>query len=165
MIEDRYYNYKIENNHFPIFSSVVHLLAPPSTIIFPCNKKKMEDMGRNGVAAVLPPPSHQRNPATVFALRQGIWNILSKWNALQMAVENKWGGTDSLDKSHQLASGIESWFSKSKGTIFIFKMKQYHVHAHKCCVITVNLFLEEMCTSHLICNRFSLQLHGVCYSS
>lgn len=79
----------------------------------------MEGMGRNGVAAaVLPPPAHQQNPAPVIALRRGIWNILSRWNALQMAVENKWGGTDSLDKSHQLASDIESWFSKSKGRIF-----------------------------------------------
>ena len=54
----------------------------------------------------------------------GIEAILSKWEGLQMAVENRWGGHDSLQKSHQLADEIFSWFSQSKGVsiymIFFF---------------------------------------------
>lgn len=32
-----------------------------------------------------------------------------------MAVKNEWGGRDSLQKSHQLAADIFSWFSQSRG--------------------------------------------------
>lgn len=52
-------------------------------------------------------------------LREGIALILSRWNGLQMAVQNQWGGHDSLQKSHQLADDISSWFSQSKGYVFI----------------------------------------------
>lgn len=97
-------------------------------------------MGRNGVVAVLPSPSRQQNLAPVFALRQGIWNILFNWNALQMAVENKWGGTDSLDKSHQLASDIESWFSKSKAPLSVEDLESL---LHESLLLTFNTEIED----------------------
>ncbi|XP_074322142.1 uncharacterized protein LOC141659247 isoform X2 [Apium graveolens] len=115
---------------------VLHLLAPSFLHVI----KKMEAMGRNGVSAVLPPTAHQQNPSPVFALRKGIWNILSKWNALQMAVENKWGGSDSLDKSHQLASDIESWFSKSKEPQSVEDLESL---LHESLLLTFNTEIED----------------------
>ena len=53
-------------------------------------------------------------------LQKSIVLLLSRWYALQMAIENQWGGSDSLQKSHQLAADLFSWFSKSKGCIVFF---------------------------------------------
>ncbi|KAL0338645.1 UNVERIFIED_CONTAM: hypothetical protein Sangu_1386600 [Sesamum angustifolium] len=35
-------------------------------------------------------------------LQEGISSVISRWAALRMAVENEWGGRDSLQKSQQL---------------------------------------------------------------
>jgi pre-rRNA-processing protein TSR2 len=48
-------------------------------------------------------------------LQEGIILLLSRWYALQMAIKNQWGGCDSIQKSHQLASHLFSWLSKSNG--------------------------------------------------
>lgn len=32
-----------------------------------------------------------------------------------MAIQNEWGGHDSLQKSHQLATDVLSWFAQSRG--------------------------------------------------
>jgi len=53
---------------------------------------------------------------------EGISLVLSRWTALQMAVENQWGGRDSLQKSIDLADSILSWFSQSKGQGFGFRI-------------------------------------------
>lgn len=54
-------------------------------------------------------------PKTDSLLVGKVSMLLSRWNGLQMAIENKWGGHDSLKKSEQLAYDIVSWFSQSKG--------------------------------------------------
>lgn len=46
------------------------------------------------------------------SLHEGISMLLSGWTALQMAVQNEWGGRDSLKKSRQLVSEIDSWFTQ-----------------------------------------------------
>lgn len=51
-------------------------------------------------------------------LLEEITVLLSQWNGLQMAVENQWGGRDSVQKAHQLAVDVLSWFSQSKGQFF-----------------------------------------------
>lgn len=50
-------------------------------------------------------------------LQQRISRVLSGWNALQMAVHNKWGGPDSIDKSHQLYSDVFTSLFQTKGNI------------------------------------------------
>ncbi|XP_068666914.1 uncharacterized protein [Aristolochia californica] len=52
-------------------------------------------------------------------LGEGISLVLSRWTALQMAIENEWGGRDSRQKSDQLASDILSWFAQTKETHYI----------------------------------------------
>uniref|UniRef100_A0A0E0AXG0 Pre-rRNA-processing protein TSR2 homolog n=1 Tax=Oryza glumipatula TaxID=40148 RepID=A0A0E0AXG0_9ORYZ len=51
----------------------------------------------------------------VAALGEGIGLVFGRWTALQMAVENQWGGRDSRAKADQLAESILSWFANSKG--------------------------------------------------
>jgi len=64
-------------------------------------------------------PSQTLNPQSLNLFGEGISLVLSRWTALQMAIENQWGGWDSLQKSHDLASSILSWFSQSKGPLYI----------------------------------------------
>lgn len=53
-------------------------------------------------------------PKTDSLLLGKVSMLLSRWNGLQMAIQNEWGGHDSHQKSEQLAYGIVSWFSQSK---------------------------------------------------
>ncbi|KAK3148324.1 hypothetical protein QOZ80_3BG0293630 [Eleusine coracana subsp. coracana] len=49
------------------------------------------------------------------ALGEGVRLVFGRWTALQMAVENQWGGRDSRAKADQLGESILSWFCHSKG--------------------------------------------------
>ncbi|KAL9685385.1 hypothetical protein QQ045_022835 [Rhodiola kirilowii] len=51
--------------------------------------------------------------ATPF-LREGIGLTLYRWSALQMAVDNEWGGRNSRVKANLLVEEIFSWFMNSK---------------------------------------------------
>lgn len=67
--------------------------------------------------------SHYGSETETFSrirMQEGIILLLSRWYALQMAVQNQWGGRDSLQKSYQLADDLFSWFSKSNCIYFIF---------------------------------------------
>ncbi|XP_062109913.1 uncharacterized protein LOC133821785 [Humulus lupulus] len=46
---------------------------------------------------------------------EGIGIVLYRWSALQLAVENEWGGRQSRQKAQQLHSDIFSWFTHSTG--------------------------------------------------
>ncbi|KAG6775185.1 hypothetical protein POTOM_018619 [Populus tomentosa] len=59
--------------------------------------------------------SKQLTADSISQFREGICLILSKWSALQLAVENEWGGRGSGLLAEQLASDILSWFTQSKG--------------------------------------------------
>ncbi|KAF5176866.1 putative CDPK adapter [Thalictrum thalictroides] len=48
----------------------------------------------------------------IFA--EGISLALSRWHALQMAIENNWGGRDSHQKLEKLVADLYSWFSQPK---------------------------------------------------
>ncbi|KAL5702274.1 hypothetical protein ACHQM5_027509 [Ranunculus cassubicifolius] len=54
-------------------------------------------------------------PESHSILAEGISLALLRWNALQMAIQNEWGGRDSLEKSEKLADDLFSWFSQPKG--------------------------------------------------
>ncbi|XP_062157427.1 uncharacterized protein LOC133864981 [Alnus glutinosa] len=63
--------------------------------------------------------SRQKGTDAVSSLGEEISFLLSRWNGLQMAVQNQWGGHDSLQKSHQLATDIFSWFSQSNASLYV----------------------------------------------
>lgn len=46
---------------------------------------------------------------------EGVQLLLTKWTALQLAVENQWGGRDSRDKAEDMYDEILEWFYKRKG--------------------------------------------------
>jgi hypothetical protein len=80
-------------------------------------------------------------------LREGIHLVLSRWWALQMAVQNEWGGPDSSRKADQLASDIVSWFSQSRGILNydFFLFIEYE---------NFGLNLEFLCTkSYIVCTE------------
>ncbi|XP_073131047.1 uncharacterized protein [Henckelia pumila] len=52
-------------------------------------------------------------------LQEGIQLVLSRWAALQMAVENHWGGHDSLQKSQQLGLNLFHRLCQSKEQVYI----------------------------------------------
>ncbi|RZC80798.1 hypothetical protein C5167_043375 [Papaver somniferum] len=56
-------------------------------------------------------------PQSLSAFSQGIYLVLSRWTALQMAIQNEWGGRDSRQKSDQFSYDILSWFTQTKGII------------------------------------------------
>lgn len=60
-----------------------------------------------------PPPQLSPESAPLFS--EGISLVLSQWSALQMAIENEWGGRGSRALAEQLGSDIFSWFTQSKG--------------------------------------------------
>lgn len=71
--------------------------------------------------------------------KEGIGLVLSRWSALQIAVENEWGGRDSYRKADLLASEIFSWFTQSTGTLCIVP-KQFSCHPTRLACIFSFLF-------------------------
>lgn len=65
---------------------------------------------------------HQQQQQQQRHLLEAISLLLSRWNGLQMAIQNQWGGHDSLQKSRQLETDIFSWFSQSKGHILLLHL-------------------------------------------
>ncbi|KAL5557498.1 hypothetical protein UlMin_039734 [Ulmus minor] len=51
--------------------------------------------------------------------REGIGLVLTRWSALQLAVENEWGGRHSREKANQLISDTFSWFTESTDALYI----------------------------------------------
>ncbi|KAJ4832090.1 hypothetical protein Tsubulata_049429 [Turnera subulata] len=50
---------------------------------------------------------------------EGISLLLSNWSALQLAVENEWGGRGSRRIADQMVSDIFSWFTSSKEPLYL----------------------------------------------
>ncbi|KAL9389881.1 hypothetical protein Peur_018486 [Populus x canadensis] len=99
---------------------------------------KMESIVKNGhnkVSTTLKKPE-----VAVSHLREGIALLLSRWNGLQMAVQNEWGGHDSLQKSHQLVLDIFSWFSQSKGTLYTEDLENL---LHESLLLSFNTEIED----------------------
>ncbi|KAM3310271.1 hypothetical protein ACQJBY_031140 [Aegilops geniculata] len=58
------------------------------------------------------------SPQAAAALQEGIGLVFGRWTALQMAVENEWGGRDSRAKADRLAADVLSFFTNSKGPYY-----------------------------------------------
>ncbi|KAF3339648.1 pre-rRNA-processing protein TSR2 [Carex littledalei] len=59
--------------------------------------------------------------AAIFA--EGISLVLSRWTALQMAVENQWGGRESRGKADQLVASIQEFFGQ-KEDLYIDELEE-----------------------------------------
>ncbi|KAK3200537.1 hypothetical protein Dsin_023952 [Dipteronia sinensis] len=76
----------------------------------------MEDINGSAAAGGPPPPLP---PQSEPVFKEGIGLILSRWWALQMAIENEWGGRGSRAIAEQLLSDIFSWFTQSREQLYI----------------------------------------------
>lgn len=55
---------------------------------------------------------------------EGVGLILSSWLALQMAVQNEWGGRDSRQKEQKFAADIVAWLTRSTETRYIDELEE-----------------------------------------
>nr|XP_027120848.1 pre-rRNA-processing protein TSR2 homolog [Coffea arabica] len=86
--------------------------------------------------------SMPNNPLCLWAFpfHEGISMLLSRWTALQMAVQNQWGGRDSFMKSQQLAYEINSWFSQPKVSLHIEDLESL---LHERLLLSFNTEIED----------------------
>ncbi|XP_012842045.1 PREDICTED: pre-rRNA-processing protein TSR2 homolog [Erythranthe guttata] len=77
---------------------------------------------------------------TVTGVEERIWKLLSKWKALAMAVENQWGGPDSILKSQKLASDVLSCLFLSKGEV---KVEDLENLLHESLLLSFNTEIED----------------------
>ncbi|KAK9158434.1 hypothetical protein Scep_005008 [Stephania cephalantha] len=85
-----------------------------------------------------PPPPLNRECIPLFL--EGITLLLSQWTALQMAVENEWGGRDSRNKSQILASDVFTWFTQSKEPLYIDDLERI---LEECLLLSFNTEAED----------------------
>lgn len=55
---------------------------------------------------------------------EGVGLILSSWMALQMAVQNEWGGRESRQKEQKFAADIVAWLTRSTETRYIDELEE-----------------------------------------
>ncbi|KAH7857971.1 hypothetical protein Vadar_018480 [Vaccinium darrowii] len=85
--------------------------------------------------------------------------LLSRWNGLQMAIENEWGGHDSLKKSEQLAYDIVSWFSQFKEPPYVEDLENL---LHESLLLSFNTdiedgSIEEVCVLFVVSSPAQIQ--------
>ncbi|OWM74273.1 pre-rRNA-processing protein TSR2 homolog [Punica granatum] len=74
-------------------------------------------------------------------LLEGIALLLSGWHGLQLAIENQWGGADSVQKYHQLIVDIFSWFSsRSKASLCVEELENV---LHESMLLSFNTEIED----------------------
>ncbi|KAE9606459.1 hypothetical protein Lal_00014001 [Lupinus albus] len=91
----------------------------------------MDSMNRN---------HHHHHRVGTKPLQEGIMLLLSRWYALQIAIKNQWGGSDSLQKSHHLASHIFSLFSTSNAPVPVEDLENM---LHESMLLTFNTEIED----------------------
>ncbi|KDP23617.1 hypothetical protein JCGZ_23450 [Jatropha curcas] len=64
-------------------------------------------------------PKKQLLSESLPIFEEGIFLVLSRWSALQLAVQNEWGGRGSGQLANQLGADVLSWFTQSKEPLYI----------------------------------------------
>ncbi len=57
----------------------------------------------------------QMSAAQLEQLAYGVRLVFGRWTALNLAVANQWGGTDSQAKAQELVQRIVQWILEQKG--------------------------------------------------
>ncbi|XP_076923165.1 uncharacterized protein LOC143585211 [Bidens hawaiensis] len=65
----------------------------------------------------------QLTAEAVNQLREGIDLLLGRWSALQMAIQNEWGGRDTRQKAHQLAVDVYHWLIRPTGELYVDELE------------------------------------------
>eukprot|EP00252_Welwitschia_mirabilis_P017011 TRINITY_DN37825_c0_g1_i1.p1 TRINITY_DN37825_c0_g1~~TRINITY_DN37825_c0_g1_i1.p1 ORF type:complete len:212 (-),score=65.42 TRINITY_DN37825_c0_g1_i1:237-872(-) len=69
-------------------------------------------------------PLQPLSPEGLQRFEQGVTLIFSQWTALQMAIQNEWGGRNSREKSQQLVSDIVAWLGQSTVPRYIDELEE-----------------------------------------
>lgn len=88
----------------------------------------MNENKSSGSSAAAAPPLTAEAAAE---FQEGINLLLSRWTALQMAVQNEWGGPQTRLKSQQLALDLFSLLTRSKGTskpLNLYCLFQFYIY-------------------------------------
>ncbi|KAG2306611.1 hypothetical protein Bca52824_026359 [Brassica carinata] len=72
-------------------------------------------------------------------LRRGIGELLGRWGGLQMAVKNKWGGHDSLEKSQELAHDLFHLLSQPN----VITVDEIESFLHESLLLSFNTEMED----------------------
>ncbi|XP_042040795.1 uncharacterized protein LOC121786262 [Salvia splendens] len=63
--------------------------------------------------------NHRITPEAAAQFGNGIQMVFSRWAALRMAIENGWGGRDSLHNLQQLGHNLFNFLTQSKDQVYI----------------------------------------------
>jgi len=94
----------------------------------------------NGAVEPAVPSCSLEKQGCFSPLQEKISKLLSLWTALQMAVQNEWGGCDSLEKSEQLASDVFSWLFQSKELLQVEDLENL---LHERLLLSFNTEIED----------------------
>ncbi|KAI3799797.1 hypothetical protein L1987_35100 [Smallanthus sonchifolius] len=56
-------------------------------------------------------------------LREGIDLLLGRWSALQMAIQNEWGGRDTRQKAQQLTVDVYQWLIRPSEALYVDELE------------------------------------------
>ncbi|XP_071707100.1 uncharacterized protein [Rutidosis leptorrhynchoides] len=65
----------------------------------------------------------QLTAEAVNRLKEGIDLLLGRWSALQMAIQNEWGGRDTRQKAQQLAVDIYHWLIRPAEALYVDELE------------------------------------------
>ncbi|CAM8952473.1 unnamed protein product [Rhodiola kirilowii] len=77
-------------------------------------------------------------PTEARLLREGIGILLTRWSALQMAVDFEWGGRNSRLRARHLVHEIFDWFTRSR-ELFVDDLEEL-LHD---CMLSLNTMIED----------------------
>lgn len=93
---------------------------------------------RNGhLVGQLPAQIMQDSHKNIF--EEGCNAIFVRWTALQLAIQNEWGGFQSQQKAEQLYKDVLNWFYTNKGIV-----------RHLC--IEISYSIKHASTNHPACS-------------
>lgn len=69
-------------------------------------------------------PKGVLSPEALSKFEEGVRLVFSRWTALQMAVQNEWGGRTSAQKAHQLTVDVVAWLAHSTLPRYIDELEE-----------------------------------------
>jgi len=94
-------------------AAVAALLLSPFRAVAPFAPRSTTTAASVDDSTACSPPIARRRPA----FEEGVSAIFTAWTALCLAVENGWGGAQSVDKANQIIQDIIDWFYAKKGAL------------------------------------------------
>uniref|UniRef100_A0A0C9S8H4 TSA: Wollemia nobilis Ref_Wollemi_Transcript_4460_1009 transcribed RNA sequence n=1 Tax=Wollemia nobilis TaxID=56998 RepID=A0A0C9S8H4_9CONI len=71
-----------------------------------------------------PPQPQTLSAEGLSKFEEGVGLLFSRWTALQMAVQNEWGGRSSAQKAQQLQADIVAWLAHSNVPRYIDELEE-----------------------------------------